>query len=75
MISKKILAVAVATIAVAGAAAAVTVARAGAATPAAPDAPVVHHSKQDPADVRRYWTPERVRQAQENTRHDTSGLD
>lgn len=75
MISKKVLIVVAATIAAAGVAAVVTVAQAGAATPADPATPVVHHSKQDPADVRRYWTPERIRQAQENMRHNTSGLD
>jgi hypothetical protein len=40
-----------------------------------PNAPVVHRSTQDPADVQNYWTPERIRQAQENTRNNTSHLD
>jgi hypothetical protein len=33
-----------------------------------PAAVTVHHSTQDPDQVRRYWTPERIKQAGDNMR-------
>jgi hypothetical protein len=33
-----------------------------------PDTPVTRHSSQSPAEVQRHWTPDRIRQAQENMR-------
>ncbi len=39
--------------------------------PPHPESAAVHDSTQDPQDVERHWTPERVREAQENMRHAT----
>jgi hypothetical protein len=36
-----------------------------------PEVAVVHRSTQDPQEVRRHWTPDRMRQAHENMRHRT----
>lgn len=37
--------------------------------PHSPDIAVVHRSTEDPAEVQRHWTPERIRQADENMRN------
>jgi hypothetical protein len=79
MISKKVAVVVAATVVavLAGATAAIAMSRTGTSTPdpASRDAPVVHRSKQDPDEVQKYWTPERIREAQQNMRNNTSARD
>jgi hypothetical protein len=40
-----------------------------------PETAVQHDNPKDPAEVDRHWTPDRVRQAEENMRHRTGPSD
>ncbi|WP_086844872.1 hypothetical protein [Amycolatopsis kentuckyensis] len=48
---------------------------AGAAGPIPPETAVRHDNPRSPAEVDRHWTPDRVRQAEENMRHRTGPAD
>jgi ABC-type oligopeptide transport system substrate-binding subunit len=40
-----------------------------------PETAVEHRNTQDPAEVDRHWTPDRIRQADENMRHQSGPAD
>ena len=48
---------------------------AGAAGRIPPETAVQHRNPRDPVEVDRHWTPDRVRQAEENMRHRTGPSD